>query len=147
MDHTIRTDILINASPERVWSILLDFEKYPQWNSFITNIEGTPAVGETLAATFSLPDRDQVRICPKVLVCNANEELRWMGRPGGIPCVATGEHYFQLETVSEGVTRFCHGEKLFGIIVPFMGAVWENAEEAFVHMNTALKERAESMMV
>ena len=31
--HQIVTQIDIAASPERVWSILMDFSAYPQWNS------------------------------------------------------------------------------------------------------------------
>ena len=30
--HQIVTQIDIAASPERVWSILMDFPAYPQWN-------------------------------------------------------------------------------------------------------------------
>ena len=30
--HQIVTEIDIAASPERVWSILMDFSAYPQWN-------------------------------------------------------------------------------------------------------------------
>ena len=30
--HQIVTQMDIAASPERVWSILMDFPAYPQWN-------------------------------------------------------------------------------------------------------------------
>ena len=33
--HQIVTQMDIAASPERVWSILMDFPAYPQWNPFI----------------------------------------------------------------------------------------------------------------
>nr|WP_255305408.1 SRPBCC family protein [Acidithiobacillus ferrivorans] len=34
--HQIETNIEITATPERVWSILMDFPAYPQWNPFIS---------------------------------------------------------------------------------------------------------------
>ena len=36
----LKTTIEINASPAKVWEVLLDFEKYPDWNPFIKNIRG-----------------------------------------------------------------------------------------------------------
>ena len=35
MKKEIKTEILIKASPQIVWSILTDFENYPHWNPFI----------------------------------------------------------------------------------------------------------------
>ena len=40
MAKEIKTEILINAAPEKVWSILTNFEKYPDWNPFIKSING-----------------------------------------------------------------------------------------------------------
>ena len=34
----IKTEIIINSKPEKVWNILTNFEKYPEWNPFIKSI-------------------------------------------------------------------------------------------------------------
>jgi uncharacterized protein YndB with AHSA1/START domain len=44
----IRRDVGINASAERVWSILTDFSAFAQWNPFIREIGGEPKVGARL---------------------------------------------------------------------------------------------------
>jgi uncharacterized protein YndB with AHSA1/START domain len=36
----LRTEIEINASAEKVWRMLIDFDAYPLWNPFIRSIEG-----------------------------------------------------------------------------------------------------------
>jgi uncharacterized protein YndB with AHSA1/START domain len=40
MAKEIKTEILINASPDKVWAILTDFDNYPSWNPFITSLKG-----------------------------------------------------------------------------------------------------------
>jgi len=44
----LRTEIEIDAPPERVWDVLTDFGAYPEWNEFITSIKGEPTVGSRL---------------------------------------------------------------------------------------------------
>ena len=41
----IKTEIIINTKPEKVWEVLTDFENYPTWNPFIQNISGEQKVG------------------------------------------------------------------------------------------------------
>ena len=41
----IKTEILINAIPEKIWAILTDFDQYPSWNLFITYVRGTVKTG------------------------------------------------------------------------------------------------------
>ena len=41
----IHTEIIIQASAQRVWDVLTDFEAYPQWNPLITSVQGQARVG------------------------------------------------------------------------------------------------------
>ena len=43
----LHSEIVIDASPERVWDVLTDFASYPQWNPFIRRISGELEVGGT----------------------------------------------------------------------------------------------------
>ena len=40
MTRRIDTETLIQAPPQRVWSVLTDFAAYSQWNPFIVSITG-----------------------------------------------------------------------------------------------------------
>ena len=46
----IFTEIVINASPERVWHEFTNFSNYPNWNPFIKYLRGTPVVGNKIEA-------------------------------------------------------------------------------------------------
>lgn len=44
----------IRATPERVWSILTDLERWPTWNTTITSVEGKLALGEKVTVRVKL---------------------------------------------------------------------------------------------
>src|SRR6476660_5134221 len=44
----INSEIEIFSTPEQVWRILTDFDKYPQWNPFIDQISGELKKGSKL---------------------------------------------------------------------------------------------------
>lgn len=50
-----RDSILIHASPEKVWSILTDINKWPDWNTSISRaaLKGEPLVGSTFSWTIN----------------------------------------------------------------------------------------------
>ena len=52
----LHSEIEIAAPAEIVWEILLDFEKYPDWNPFIRKISGEVRVGSVLEVYIHPPD-------------------------------------------------------------------------------------------
>src|SRR6185369_12184111 len=91
----IKTEILINASPEKVWAIFSDFENYPKWNPFIKSLTGEVKVGEKISVTIQPYDSKAMSFKPKVLSFEANKEMRWIGRLlfGGL---FDGKHQFEI---------------------------------------------------
>ncbi len=142
--HQIVTEIDIAASPERVWSILMDFPAYPQWNPFIRSLSGVAKPGEKLRVTIQPKERRAMTFRPRVLRATNQQELRWLGRLG-FPRLFDGEHFFQLTALSNGYTRFTQGEQFSGILVGVFISSMEAATKAgFNAMNQALKNRAEA---
>jgi hypothetical protein len=142
--HQIVTQMDIAASPERVWSILMDFSAYPQWNPFIRSLSGVAKPGEKLRVTIQPEERRAMTFRPRVLTAIAQQELRWLGRLG-FPGLFDGEHYFQLTALSDGNTRFTQGEQFSGALVGLFLPRMEAAIKAgFDAMNRALKDRAEA---
>ncbi|MDY7396123.1 SRPBCC domain-containing protein [Aureibaculum sp. 2210JD6-5] len=139
MAKQIKTFININASPKVVWNILTDFEKYPEWNPFITSISGDVKVGNRIKIRI----QDMV-FKPKILIFDKNKQLKWLGHLG-IKGFFDGEHKFLLTENSDGSTHFEHSEKFSGILVPlFWKKLNTETRRGFEKMNKKLKEIAES---
>jgi hypothetical protein len=66
--HRLDTQIEINASAERVWSILMDFPSHARWNPFVRSIEGLPTVGESLNVFIQPAGSSGMRFRPTVLI-------------------------------------------------------------------------------
>ena len=139
----LRTEVEIDAAPERVWAVLTDFPRYHEWNPFITRIGGELRVGEKLSVTLSPPESRDWTLHPSLLVCNAPRELRWLGHLW-IKGLFDGEHFFQCHEADGGRTRFVHGENMKGFLVKYLSGNMTNVARGFVYMNQALKKRVES---
>ncbi len=141
---SIATEIEIDAPPGAVWAVLSDTEQYPDWNPFMRSMAGDLAAGNTLEVTLKFGHGSPQRIAPTVLVANADQELRWIGRVG-VPGIFDGEHHFILEERADGATGLFHGETFSGILAyPVMAFMGADTERGFTAMNVALKERVEA---
>lgn len=139
--RTITTTIDLAAPPERVWSVLVDFARYPEWNAFIRSIAGQLVVGAKLDAFIAPPGQRGMRFRPRLLVVDPMRELRWKGRLI-VPGLFDGEHFFRLEP-NTGGTRLIHGEIFSGLLPALMSPASFNPIEAgFQAMNEALARRA-----
>jgi uncharacterized protein YndB with AHSA1/START domain len=57
MSHLIQSvTVEIDAPAEFVWSVLLDYPGYPQWNPYTLAVDTTLAVGSTIDLTLPMPD-------------------------------------------------------------------------------------------
>lgn len=141
--HQIATNIEIETDPATIWSILMDFPSYTDWNPFIRKIAGTPSPGNRLVISIQVPASRAMTFRPVVVVCTENRELSWRGRLP-LPGLFNGEHFFRIESPAPGRTRFTHGERFSGVLVAFLRRYLEGPVRAgFVEMNQALKSRAE----
>lgn len=138
----IETEILIEASPEKVWAVLTDFENHPNWNPFIKLITGEKKIGEKLTVSIKPPGGNGMTFKPIVTSFKENVEFRWMGKLG-VHGVFDGEHYFQLIGQGNNRTKLIHGEKFSGILVALMGKALDKTKEGFELMNESLKFESE----
>jgi hypothetical protein len=139
---TLQTEIIINASAEKVWGIMADFEKFPQWNPFIVKLEGRPEVNTRLRAELKNGNRVSV-FKPKVLVAEKNKAFEWLGSLP-IPGIFNGRHYFRIESLNANQVKFIHGEEFTGLLAGvILNKIGEQTRAGFIAMNKALKEWAE----
>lgn len=139
--RVIRTEIEIAAPPAAVWTVLTDFDGYPEWNPFITSAEGTLAVGEVLTLCMVLDGGKPQTFTPSVKAVQENAELRWFGALRW-SWLFNAEHRFALTAVGSG-TRVVHSEVFRGWLVPLLRNTIDRTEQAFRALNSALRDRAE----
>ncbi len=142
MQKNIHTEIEINASAERVWEILSDFESFASWNPFVTYVKGEAKEGATLKINVQPPDAKPMTFTPIVLKAEPNKELRWVGT---MPMnLFRGEHFYIIEPINEDKVLFIHGEIFSGWLVRL---IWltqgRKIAAGYTLMNEALKKRAE----
>lgn len=139
----IRTELEIAAPVREVWGILTDFARYQEWNPFITEIVSDGVEGNPLRVHLSLPEGRDHQLKPRLVRFEENQELRWRAHLL-FPGLFDGEHFFRLQELTPGRTRFIQGENFEGILVRFSGRTITRAARGFVYMNEALKRRAEA---
>lgn len=139
----IRTEIVIKATPVAVWKVLTDFERYVEWNPFITSLKGKAIKGEKLIARMEPPNGSAMTFKPMVLVADVNKEFRWLGHLM-FPGIFDGEHIFELYENTDGTTTFVQREEFKGILVPLFSKMLDTKTVAgFDMMNKRLKQRVE----
>lgn len=136
----IKTEIIIQASPETIWTILTDFDAYPQWNPFIVSIKGNAIKGNKIEISIYPPDGKPMTFKAKVLESKEKRELIWLGT-FLFRGLFDGKHTFELIDNGNGTTTFVQRETFKGIFVWAFNT--RKTENGFHKMNQKLKEIAE----
>lgn len=143
MAKEIKTELVIKASPEKVWQVLTDFNKYPEWNPFIKSLHGEMVLGSKFRVKIQPPNGKEMEFKPTLLVYSKNQEFKWLGH-FGIKGIFDGEHRFQLIDNVDGTTTFIQSERFSGILVPFLKKMLEiDTKNGFELMNEQLRKRVE----
>ena len=139
----LTSEIEIEAPPERIWSILTEFDKFPEWNPFIREISGRIEQGQKLGVTLHPSGGRTLKMSPTLLTVEPSKELRWIGHLG-VPGLFDGQHIFELKPTGSAKTIFVQREQFGGILLPFLtGMLRGETARGFSEMNEALKKRAE----
>ncbi len=141
--HSLHTEIEIDAPPEQVWQVLVDFDAYPEWNPFIVRVGGKAEVGTKLENRLQPPGGKAMTFKPMVTEVGEERALEWLGRLV-LPGVFDGRHRFELHG-SNGGTLFVQSEDFRGVLVPLLKrSLDQRTKSGFEAMNEALKQRAEA---
>ena len=142
MSQQIKTEIVISASKEKVWTILTAFEDYPKWNPFIISIEGELSVGSRLENTM-MNDGKKFVFKPVVLSVVPNRSFEWLGSLF-VKGIFDGHHYFEIVAINSSQVKLIHGENFNGILSSFiLKRIGEQTKKNFILMNQAIKKLAE----
>jgi len=145
MPYEIRTEIAINATPARVWDILTDFPRYPDWNPFVLEVKGTVRQNAMIRYRFEMPRGVRIWTAATVPGFERERELRFSAHVL-TPTVFRGDHYFAIRPAGDNGVVFHHGEIVSGLLFPIVRLVLQNlGRPQFQALNGALKQRAERL--
>ena len=136
---SVHHEITVNASPEKVWSVLINTDKYNDWNPVMELLEGVVKEGSKVKYNFTQTADSNYDIDTYVKKVTPTELLH---QGGGVPGIITFDHRYILEK-SAGGTKLTIHEDYRGIYVLF----WNPApvEAAYSKLNEAIKKRVEEI--
>ncbi|KAG6836981.1 hypothetical protein H0H93_016934 [Arthromyces matolae] len=134
---SVSSSILIDAPPEKVWSIILDFPSYEEWNPFvrgqtITDKSGNPLPDQTpaegkylliapvhLPPTMGEPGWFQKQSAWEIITTVDHENHRVAWRNIALPTYLLWAERWQAVTVVDGKTKY-ESTEVFGGIVAYL---------------------------
>lgn len=127
----------IHAPKEKIWAILIDTSKWPEWDPFCDRIEGDVALGNEVTAFSKLsPGRG---FSVKVVELADARQMTWQG---GMPLgLFKGVRKFTLEPKGDAV-QFTMHEQFTGLMSGLIPL--PDMTEAFEKFVAGLKQRAEA---
>ncbi|MCH8505903.1 MAG: SRPBCC domain-containing protein [Ectothiorhodospiraceae bacterium] len=150
MRKEIVVEVDIEAPPETVWQVLLDFPAYAEWNPLITaaRLSGEARTAERLRLARQLPGRPPEQSRPELLRVLPAKELSWLERICPMAGLLDAEQRFVLEPEREGAaTRLLQRRKFSGVLMPLFWVRRHRAWRAGMgSMNRALKARCEDLV-
>lgn len=69
-----------------------------------------------------------------------NKELRWRDHRALLHPFFRGSHWWVLEPLPDGRTRFVHGAKMMGLALPFLQATMRATLRGYKQFNCALRD-------
>ena len=133
--RTTSVSIDINAEAAIVWALLTKASDYPRWNSTVTSIEGTIALGETIRLKSILDVKRTFKL--KVKEFEPEKRLVWGD--------AMGKRVYSL-TKNKNTTSFSMTEKIGGPLFPLFAKMIPSFDESFNTFANDLKKESELIM-
>lgn len=128
-----RVSIEIRATPDVVWSLLTDSQRYPQWNSTVVSIRGQIAAGQSIGLESTMAPGKTFRL--KVKSFEPPRQMVWGSMMG---C-----RTFRVEPIGNGATRFEMSEKIGGPLFPLFARLVPSFDDSFNQFAADLKAAAE----
>jgi hypothetical protein len=133
----------IDAPAERVWHVLTDFHRYPEWNPFMRRVAGEAARRAELEVLIQPDGARALMLRPRIVTFRPPRELRWRWL-ARLPGMFVGEQRFVVEHIDSSRSRLIHENRFRGLLVPFVRRLLDGpVTRSFEATGLALKQFAE----
>ena len=135
---TVVNEVMVDASAEPVWGILIDFDRYGGWNPVLTEVSGERRLGAELDVALRRPGADVEELQAEIVIWRPKRKLRWMSRRF-LPGISDREYEVILERLDDGRVRVLQEMHLEGVLAPFADEASEQV--ALERIAEALRKR------
>ena len=136
---SVHSEIIINSTANKVWDVLSDTDKYPEWNPVMLLKEGSILEGQKVVYQFTQSADKQYDISTSVKKVSTGKLLN---QGGGMSGVLSFDHRYFLEKMGNKTKLIIH-EDYRGIGVNFWNP--KPVQTAYEKLALAIKNRAESI--
>ena len=140
-----RTGFEIDAPDTDVWAVLVNFDRYPQWNPSLPSISGELKEGSMVSMTLGLPGRPSMNVTANIEQLQPKRLLTWRGKVGGA-WLFSGHRVFEIQAVTPTKSKVIHVEDISGLLAPLFKVLMGDAvQRSHDEFNNALRRRVESL--
>ena len=138
----IEHDLEVAAPAERVWSVVCDLARYPEWNPFVVSCASTLEIGDPIRMRvrllgFAQPQREQI------LAHEPGRMLCYGLAPSRLGALVSRRSH-EVVALDPARTRYVSRFALSGWLSPLVALLLGRRLRAgFTAMSTALKARSE----
>lgn len=142
--YTVYSEIVtINAPIDSVWQVLLDFDRYPDWNPFTYRVETDLTLHSPVALYVKLPGWGSRLQIESVHEVTEPTKLSW-GMTLGTAFLLTALREQTLTSVTANQCTYQSTDAFSGLLTPVVRALFANSiRNGFNAMAYALKARVE----
>lgn len=143
-DWEVSHQMVIEADTSIVWSLLVDLERYSEWNRYSPNVKGRAVEGEVVWVEAHL-DETVRRVENIVISVKPEQELCWQSR-GWYGFLARGTRCRWLSKTTSGGTLLVHHEVMSGPLAWLIEWLYrERIERGIRLVDESVAERAEEL--
>lgn len=113
-----RHAVVVEAPRAAIWALLTQFDRYHEWNPYITQASGTAAVGSTVELTFRVEGGDARTEDAKILILRPQRKLEWRTRVVA-PGILEREQIFRVIPLEDGRWAVVQDVRFEGLFAPF----------------------------
>ena len=144
--YTVYSDIVeINAPIEKVWRVLLDFDRYGDWNPFTYKVETDLKIGSPVNLYVKLPRRGSKLQVEYIREVSEPNILSW-GMTMGAEFLLTAVREQHLKALGCECCTYQSTDAFSGVLTPVVKMLFSHSiRDGFNAMAYALKARAETI--
>jgi hypothetical protein len=140
--RTVYTDIIIDATPVQVWSVLMDSKTMPDWSNSFTQFEGEMKdSGNVIVHIKRKPIKNKITQVKHQIFMKKGEYFGWNdSKILGV----SDNHFFKVVDMGNGKTKFVQSDEFKGGMTWLLGGAFTNfTKKLYPLFNNELKTEVE----